>query len=138
MAHPVRIQILNILGERVASPNQMAEITGELLGTVAYHVRVLLKLDFIELAKTETRRGATEHFYRVNSDSIEKRGGPRLAHLALQVDEKGWREILAIVVRSEEEIRRAGKEASERLRADPGIPVVITLAAFEAASNPTD
>jgi DNA-binding transcriptional ArsR family regulator len=66
MAHPVRIQILNIVGERVASPNQMSEITGELLGTVAYHVRVLLKLDFIELAGTKTRRGVTEHFYRKN------------------------------------------------------------------------
>jgi DNA-binding transcriptional ArsR family regulator len=173
MAHPVRIQILNILGEQVASPNQIAEISGEPLGTVAYHVRVLLKGGFIELAGTEPRRGATEHFYRSNPDSFvtsqhwrtvppvlrgeiaggcfqelsgrviaaleagtfEKRDGSGLAYVPMQVDEEGWKEVLAIVVKSEQAIRRAGKNASQRLRGNPGVPVVVTFAAFEAAEE---
>lgn len=63
-AHPLRVQILIILNERVASPNMLAQQLGESLNLVAYHVRVLEKYDCIELVDTKQRRGATEHFYR--------------------------------------------------------------------------
>jgi DNA-binding transcriptional ArsR family regulator len=63
-AHPLRVQILIILNERVASPNLLAQELGESLNLVAYHVRVLEKYDCIELVDTKQRRGATEHFYR--------------------------------------------------------------------------
>ena len=63
-AHPLRVQILIILNERVASPNKLAKELGESLNLVAYHVRVLEKFECIELVKTKQRRGATEHFYR--------------------------------------------------------------------------
>jgi DNA-binding transcriptional ArsR family regulator len=69
-AHPVRVQILRILGERIASPKQIAAITGEPVGTVAYHARVLLEFDFVELARTKARRGATEHFYKAKPESF--------------------------------------------------------------------
>jgi DNA-binding transcriptional ArsR family regulator len=68
--HPVRVQILRVLGERIASPIQIAKLIGEPVGTVAYHTRVLLRFDFIELAKTEARRGATEHFYKAKPESF--------------------------------------------------------------------
>jgi DNA-binding transcriptional ArsR family regulator len=67
-AHPVRVQILRVLGERIASPKQIAAITGDPVGTVAYHARVLLDFDYVELAKTEARRGATEHFYKAKPE----------------------------------------------------------------------
>jgi DNA-binding transcriptional ArsR family regulator len=63
-AHPLRVQILIILNERVASPNQLSQKLGRSLNLVAYHVRVLEKYDCIELVETRPRRGATEHFYR--------------------------------------------------------------------------
>jgi hypothetical protein len=63
-AHPLRVQILIILNERVTSPNNLAKELGESLNLVAYHVRVLEKFECIELVKTKQRRGATEHFYR--------------------------------------------------------------------------
>jgi hypothetical protein len=63
-AHPLRVQILIILNERVASPNILAQELDESLNLVAYHVRVLEKYDCIELVDTKQRRGATEHFYR--------------------------------------------------------------------------
>jgi len=63
-AHPLRVQILIILNERVASPNLLAQELDQSLNLVAYHVRVLEKYDCIELVDTKQRRGATEHFYR--------------------------------------------------------------------------
>lgn len=63
-AHPLRVQILIILNEKVASPNMLAQQLNQSLNLVAYHVRVLEKYDCIELVDTKQRRGATEHFYR--------------------------------------------------------------------------
>ena len=63
-AHPLRVQILIILNERVASPNLLSQKLDQSLNLVAYHVRVLEKYDCIELVDTKQRRGATEHFYR--------------------------------------------------------------------------
>lgn len=63
-AHPLRVQILIILNEKVASPNMLANQLDRSLNLVAYHVRVLEKYDCIELVDTKQRRGATEHFYR--------------------------------------------------------------------------
>lgn len=63
-AHPLRVQILTILNERVASPNLIAKELDQSLNLVAYHVRVLEKYDCVEMIETKQRRGATEHFYR--------------------------------------------------------------------------
>jgi predicted ArsR family transcriptional regulator len=63
-AHPLRVQILIILNEKIASPNMLAQQLDQSLNLVAYHVRVLEKYDCIELVDTKQRRGATEHFYR--------------------------------------------------------------------------
>lgn len=64
LAHPLRVQLLSILNERVASPNQLSKELEEPLGNVSYHVKVLLDYDCAELVKREPRRGAIEHFYR--------------------------------------------------------------------------
>jgi DNA-binding transcriptional ArsR family regulator len=64
LAHPLRARILVVLNERVASPNEIAEMLGESLPNVSYHVRSLLDLDCIELVRTAQRRGAIEHYYR--------------------------------------------------------------------------
>ena len=64
LSHPMRTRILAILNERVASPNEIAEMIGERLPNVSYHVRALLELGCIELVSTAQRRGAIEHYYR--------------------------------------------------------------------------
>jgi DNA-binding transcriptional ArsR family regulator len=64
LSHPMRTRILAILNERVASPNEIAEMIGERLPNVSYHVRALLELECIELVSTAQRRGAIEHYYR--------------------------------------------------------------------------
>jgi DNA-binding transcriptional ArsR family regulator len=64
LSHPLRQRILEVTTDGEASPNEIARITGPRLGTVSYHVQVLLELECIELVRTARRRGATEHFYR--------------------------------------------------------------------------
>jgi DNA-binding transcriptional ArsR family regulator len=64
LTHPLRVQILAILDQRVASPNEIANELGEGLSHVAYHVKVLRKYECIELVRTQQRRGAVEHYYR--------------------------------------------------------------------------
>ena len=64
LAHPLRIQILEILTERVASPNLIAEELDTGVSHVAYHTRTLDRCGCLELVETAQRRGATEHYYK--------------------------------------------------------------------------
>jgi DNA-binding transcriptional ArsR family regulator len=64
LGHPLRIQILAILEERVASPSQIAEEIDAPLGNVSYHVRQLAELGLISLVKETPVRGTLEHYYR--------------------------------------------------------------------------
>src|SRR4051794_22817349 len=63
-AHPLRMRILVILNQRVASPVEIARELGEPLANVSYHVKMLESLECIELVSTTPRRGAVEHHYR--------------------------------------------------------------------------
>jgi len=67
LAHPLRVEILTILNERMASPNELSKELDEGLSQVSYHVKVLKDFDCIEMVKTEPRRGAVEHYYRATS-----------------------------------------------------------------------
>jgi DNA-binding transcriptional ArsR family regulator len=67
LAHELRAEILAILNERMASPNELAKELGEGLSQVSYHVKVLRDYKVITLVKTEPRRGAVEHYYRATS-----------------------------------------------------------------------
>jgi DNA-binding transcriptional ArsR family regulator len=64
LSHPLRIQILEVLTERVASPNLIAGELGVGLSHVAYHTRALERCGCLELVETAQRRGATEHYYK--------------------------------------------------------------------------
>src|SRR4051812_26322104 len=67
LAHPLRARILQRLGERVASPGDLALELGAPLGVVSYHVRMLRDYDCVELVRTEPVRGALQHFYRATA-----------------------------------------------------------------------
>jgi DNA-binding transcriptional ArsR family regulator len=81
LAHPLRARILQRLGERVASPGDLAVELGAPLGVVSYHVRMLRDYDCVELVRTEPRRGALQHFYRATARP--------------QLDEDQWRTLPA-------------------------------------------
>lgn len=64
IGHDVRIDVLRILNERVASPKELARAMEEGLSHISFHIKVLRDYGCIELVKTEPRRGAVEHYYR--------------------------------------------------------------------------
>ena len=70
LAHPLRARILQRLGERVASPGDLAVELDAPLGVVSYHVRMLRDYDCVELVRTEPRRGALQHFYRATARPV--------------------------------------------------------------------
>jgi DNA-binding transcriptional ArsR family regulator len=65
-AHPLRIHILGLLDDRIASPSEIAGELNAPLTHVSYHVRQLAGLGLIRLVRTTPRRGAVEHHYTAN------------------------------------------------------------------------
>jgi DNA-binding transcriptional ArsR family regulator len=86
LAHPLRVQILSVLEDRVASPSDIATELAVPLGNVSYHVRTLADLGLLTLVKRRTRRGAVEHYYQ--------------ALARPQVSERAWAQVPDIVKRS--------------------------------------
>jgi len=65
LSHPLRGHILATLGDKVASPN---EIAGEIeidARDLNYHFKVLVEVGMIRLVRRERRRGVWEHFYEL-------------------------------------------------------------------------
>jgi DNA-binding transcriptional ArsR family regulator len=62
--HPVRRQILRLLGERgEASPSDLHKSISVGLSTLSFHAQVLNELGVIHGTRTQQVRGAIEHFY---------------------------------------------------------------------------
>lgn len=64
LSHPLRVQILDVLSERIASPNWLSDRLEATLSHVAYHTRTLNQCGCLSLVDTAQKRGATEHFYK--------------------------------------------------------------------------
>ena len=65
LGHPLRMRLLTFITERgEASPVQMSRALDEPLASVSHHMRLLRDLGYVELSRTEQRRGALEHYYR--------------------------------------------------------------------------
>jgi DNA-binding transcriptional ArsR family regulator len=62
-AHPIRLRILGLLDNRVASPSEIAAEIGVPLPNTAYHVRQLANLGLVELVSRKVKGGAIEHHY---------------------------------------------------------------------------
>ena len=63
LAHPLRLEILRRLGDRTASPSELAEEIGAPLTNVSDHVRKLRALGLIKLVRKTPKRGVIEHYY---------------------------------------------------------------------------
>jgi DNA-binding transcriptional ArsR family regulator len=93
LAHPLRVEILAILNDRMASPNELKKELEEGLSQVSYHVKVLKDYDMIELVREEPRRGAMEHYYRANTKVFIPSGVLKLLPKSAQ---RGvWGDVLA-------------------------------------------
>ena len=64
LSHPVRVEILELLNEREASPVEMKRSLGGTLNLINYHLKVLVDCGCVEVSRTEPVRGAVKHFYR--------------------------------------------------------------------------
>jgi DNA-binding transcriptional ArsR family regulator len=85
-AHPLRIEILTLLDNRVASPKEIARELEAPLSNTSYHVRQLVSLGFLELVGRTARRGAIEHHYT--------------ARVRPTITDDGWAKLPAIVKRA--------------------------------------
>lgn len=63
LAHPLRQRLL-FEYERTSSPSKVARRLEEPVNVVSYHTQVLRRHGWIELVRTERRRGATESYWR--------------------------------------------------------------------------
>jgi DNA-binding transcriptional ArsR family regulator len=104
LAHPLRVQILSTLEDRVASPSDLASELNAPLGNVSYHVRTLADLGLVKLVKRRTRRGAVEHYYQARGRA--------------QVSNRAWAQVPGVVKRSmvavalEQAVDQAGAAAA--------------------------
>jgi DNA-binding transcriptional ArsR family regulator len=66
----VRVGILERLAatETAESPRALARDLGDVLQTVAYHVRLLAEAELVILDRIEPKYGTVEHFYRLTAD----------------------------------------------------------------------
>lgn len=180
LAHPLRVSILEILTDRVASPNRISEVLEADLTDVAYHTRALDKCGCLNLIGTTQKRGATEHFYKATPDSflgnpawrglpgavlpgvsgatlqtfvdksaaalaagtLDGRADTILRWLPLLLDERGWKEVVAIMEETTDRVLAAHLRSQDRLEAKRGtaesMSSVIGLAAFETAGSRSD
>lgn len=70
LAHPLRGHILATLGDRVASPSEIARELGIDARDLNYHFGVLVEIEMINLAHTKKRRGVLEHFYELDPPAV--------------------------------------------------------------------
>jgi predicted transcriptional regulator len=65
--HTIRLGILEELAKnrRPKSPKELSKLLKADLSKVSYHFVELAKAGLIELERTEPRRGAVEHYYRL-------------------------------------------------------------------------
>jgi DNA-binding transcriptional ArsR family regulator len=61
VAHPMRHEILAMLGERSSTPARVAAALGAKVNVVAYHVRRLAELGLADLVEVRRGRGGLEH-----------------------------------------------------------------------------
>jgi DNA-binding transcriptional ArsR family regulator len=85
-AHPLRIRILSLLDNRVASPSEIALELETPLSNTSYHVRQLAALGLVELVDRAARRGAIEHYYT--------------ARVRPTITDEGWARLPEIVKRA--------------------------------------
>lgn len=68
MSHPTRLRTMRVIHERMATPREIAAEIDEPINNVAYHIKVLAKLDCIELVRVDQTQGGrvAEHYYRAS------------------------------------------------------------------------
>lgn len=69
LSHPIRVEILQTLRGRVASPVELSRELNQRLGVISYHATTLVSCGYLELVRAEPRRGTIENFFGVTPRS---------------------------------------------------------------------
>jgi DNA-binding transcriptional ArsR family regulator len=69
LSHPVRVEILEKLQGRIASPVELSQEMGKSPGVIAYHASTLLRCGCLELVGSGSRGGGIENFFGITSRS---------------------------------------------------------------------
>ena len=65
LSHPIRLEILETLRDRVASSVEISEEIGQSLGVVSYHAGTLVRCGCLELVHSKVGRGGIENFFAI-------------------------------------------------------------------------
>jgi DNA-binding transcriptional ArsR family regulator len=65
LSHPVRLEILETLQGRIASPIELSQELDESLGVISYHATTLVKCGCLELIGSGGRGGSFENFFGI-------------------------------------------------------------------------
>lgn len=65
LSNPIRLEILETLRDRVASPVEISAETGRHPGVVSYHAGTLVRYGCLELVHSRARRGGIENFFAI-------------------------------------------------------------------------
>jgi len=69
LSHPTRVEILEKLQGRVASPVELSRELEASPGVISYHASTLLRCGCLELVSTEPRGGGLENFFAITARS---------------------------------------------------------------------
>jgi len=74
LSHPIRLEILQALQDRIASPAEISREIDRRPGVVSYHASTLLRCGCLELVHSRGRRGTIENFFAVMPRSFFSSG----------------------------------------------------------------
>lgn len=87
LSHPVRVEILEALRGRVASPSELSQEIDQSVAVISYHAKTLLSCGCLELVHRKPAQGSLEHFFAL---ALRSGLGPETGHSGLAPeDEKG-------------------------------------------------
>ncbi len=70
LLNPIRMEIIEIVRRRPASPAEISAETGHRAGVIAYHATALLRSGCLELVERRPRGGGIENVFAVAPGSI--------------------------------------------------------------------
>jgi DNA-binding transcriptional ArsR family regulator len=73
LSHPIRLEILETLRGRAASPFEISEEIGQSQGVVSYHACTLVRCGYLELVDSKAGRGGIENFFAITPRPFGKR-----------------------------------------------------------------
>lgn len=74
LSHPIRLEILQALQGRIASPAEISRQIDRRPGVVSYHASTLLRCGCLELVHSRGERGVIENFFAVTPGSFSGSG----------------------------------------------------------------